>query len=159
MKFRGVGPALLFAFANHEVVEQSAVFRMRGPSKSTSDEKMTPQDVAAQAAQIQGIVARLREPSRSAVLLKYTAGQEKNAAYHVLGPYVDDDAVKGRAMLALANRSKNVTVGAVAQRLGVPVTDVEAALPRVARLLADWRADGEDQIGQVLRQRGLIHAD
>lgn len=159
MKFSGVGPALLFAFADHANVEQSAVFRMRGASRSSSDEPMGPYDLAAQAGSIRGIVERLREPSRSAVICRYGAGREKLEAYAVLAPYVDDDALMGRAILALANRSKKVTVGAVAQRLAVPVADVEAARVRVERQLIDWTADGEGRVAEVLRERGLISGD
>jgi hypothetical protein len=160
MKFRDVGAALKFAFAGHQNVEQSAIFRMGGSSaKSTNDEKMTPNDRAAQAGSIQGVVERLREPSRSAVLLRYGDVDAKMASYHVLGPYAMDNPVMGRAVLALANRSKKVTVGAVAQRLGVPVRDVEAALERVSRLLIDWTADGEAAVASVLRARGLIDGD
>lgn len=159
MKFRGVGPALLFAFASHEVVEQSAVFRMRGPAKSSSGEPMTPFDLAAQAGQIRGIVERLREPSRSAVICRYGGRHEKLAAYNYLAPYADPDILMARAILALANRSKNLTVGAVAQRLGVTVAEVEAARVRVGRLLVDWTADGESHVAAALRERGMLDGD
>ncbi|MCA3109844.1 MAG: hypothetical protein ING91_19425 [Rhodocyclaceae bacterium] len=159
MKFRGVGPALVFAFRSHEVVEQSAVFRMRGPSRSSSDEPMGPFDLAAQAGSIRGIVERLREPSRSAVILRYAAGPERLAAYHALGPHALDNAMMGRAILALAHKSKHVTVGGVAQRLGVTVADVETARLRVERLLVDWTAEGESQVAAALRERGLIDGD